>query len=138
MDETSLQSAIDDPRKLVSLLARVAELSRVHSVGSVMVGLSAPAGDRLFPEFVEFLRSALRVEDGIFRMTRERAVVHLADIDLDDGRTVTARLLEDFLDEFPTAKNPCFEMNFFLVPPGCDEIENKVLLQQIFPSRMLH
>ncbi len=138
LEETASKSAIDDPRKLSSLLARVAELSKAHNVGSVMVGLSAPAGDRLFPEFVEFLRSALRVEDGIYRMTRERAVVHLADLDIEGGQSVITRLLEEFIEEFPMAKEPVFEIHYFRVPPGCDGIENKVLLQEIFPSRMLH
>ena len=57
---------------------------------------------------------------------------------MDGGQAVITRLLEDFIDEFPMAKDPCFEMNFYLVPPGCAGIENKVLLQEIFPSRMLH
>lgn len=138
IEEASSKSTVDDPRKLSTLLSRVAELSNAHQVGSVLVGLSAPAGDPLFPEFVEFLRSALRVEDGIYRMTRERAVVHLADVDLDGGQSVIVRLLEEFIEEFPMSKEPCFEMNYFRVPPGCEQIENKVLLQQIFPTRMLH
>ncbi|MEO1914580.1 MAG: hypothetical protein ABGW98_12075, partial [Myxococcales bacterium] len=76
-------STVDDPRKLSSLIARVAELAQSHNISSVVVGMSSETGDRLFPEFVEFLRSALRVEDGIYRMTRERAVIHLADVDMD-------------------------------------------------------
>ncbi len=138
IEEPTSKPSVDDPRKLSSLLARVAELSHGHNVGSVIVGLAAPMGDRLFPEFVEFLSSALRVEDGIYRMTRERAVVHLADLDLDSGQSVLMRLMEEFIEEFPMAKDPAIEMNYFLVPPGCENLENRILLKEIFPERMLH
>jgi GGDEF domain-containing protein len=132
------ESTVDDPRKLSALLARIAELAESHNVNSVVVGVSARAGDRLFPEFVEFLRSALRVEDGIYRMTRERAVVHLADLDMDGGQTVFNRLLDEFMEEFPAARDPEFEINFYLVAAGSENLQNKQVLTEIFPSRMLH
>jgi PleD family two-component response regulator len=132
------QSTVDDPRKLSALLARIAELAESHNVSSVIVGIAAKTGDRLFPEFVEFLRSALRVEDGIYRMTRERAVIHLADLDMDGGQSVFNRLLDEFMEEFPAAQEPSFEINFFLVAAGDDKLQNKQLLTEIFPSRMLH
>ncbi|MBW2291159.1 MAG: hypothetical protein JRG94_02485 [Deltaproteobacteria bacterium] len=132
------QSTVDDPRKLSALLARIAELAESHNVSSVLVGMAAKTGDRLFPEFVEFLRSALRVEDGIYRMTRERAVVHLADLDMDGGQSVFNRLLDEFMEEFPATEEPSFEINFFLVAAGDDKLQNKQLLTEIFPSPMLH
>ncbi|MDP6977568.1 MAG: hypothetical protein QF570_03065 [Myxococcota bacterium] len=138
IEESTPKPSVDDPRKLSSLLARVAELSQAHNVGSVIVGLAAPTGGRLFPEFVEFLSSALRVEDGIFRMTRERAVVHLADLDMDGGQSVITRLMEEFLEEFPISKDPAFDMHYFLVPPGCENLDNGTLLKEIFPERLLH
>ena len=86
----------DDPRTLRTLVARVSGLAEKHAVHSVMVGLAAPEGDLLFPEFVEYLKSALRMEDGIFRMTRERAVIHLADVDVATATGVIERLMADF------------------------------------------
>lgn len=132
------ESTVDDPRKLSELLARITELAQAHNVSSVVVGITSEVGDRLFPEFVEFLRSALRVEDGIYRMTRERAVVHLADLDLDGGQTVFGRLLEDFIQEFPMAKELKFDTNFSLAKAGSETLENKQILAEIFPRRMLH
>ena len=129
---------VDDPRKLSALLSRVAELAQAHRVGAVIVGLAAEQGDQLFPEFVEFLRSALRVEDGIYRMTRERAVVHLADIDMDGGQSVFNRLFDQFIEEFPMSKEPHYEIHFVRVEPGCERVDNKEILQGIFPSRMFH
>ncbi len=138
IDEPMSRSTVDDPRKLSALLARVAELARAHGVCSLVIGMAAEVGDPIFPEFVEFLRSALRVEDGIYRMTRERAVVHLADLDMDGGQVVFNRLLDDFVEEFPAAKEPKFAINFYLVEAGDREMQNRKILTEIFPSRMLH
>ena len=138
IEETMSSSSIDDPRKLSALLARVADLSQTHDVGSVIVGMSAPNGDLMISEFVEFLRSALRVEDAIFRMTRERAIIHLADLAIDGGKAVFARLLEDFIEEFPAAKEPEFQIAFFEVPAGVENLKNKDVLTEIFPQRILH
>jgi len=70
----------DDPRKLSAMIARVSELAETHAVSSVVVGVAAEEGDLLFPDYLAYLESALRVEDQIFRMTRERAVLYLADV----------------------------------------------------------
>jgi len=132
----------DDPRKLRGLIERAGELARCHSVSSVMVGLAAPEGDLLFPEFVDFLRSALRVEDAIFRMTRERAVLHLADIDREQAREVLDRLLADYAEEFPSSSPPVFEMRVYDVTPGgAEQLSVKAVLKVIFagePSPALH
>ncbi|MEO1915308.1 MAG: hypothetical protein ABGW98_15815, partial [Myxococcales bacterium] len=93
---------------------------------------------RLFPEFVEFLRSALRVEDGIYRMTRERAVIHLADVDMDGWQSVFNRLLDEFIEEFPAAKAPNFAINSILIPGGSENLKSKFVLAEIFPSRVHH
>ena len=78
---------VDDPRKLSALLSRVAELAQAHRVGAVIVGLAAEQGDQLFPEFVEFLRSALRVEDGTTNiLAKSYAGLHASDV---AGETVT-------------------------------------------------
>jgi GGDEF domain-containing protein len=135
-------STNDDPRKLRSLIDRAADLARDHSVHSVMVGLAAPEGDLLFPEFVEFLRSALRVEDAIFRMTRERAVLHLADIDREQAREVLTRLVSDYSEEFPAQGAPDFQMRIYDVTPGiADDLSVKSVLKVVFagePSPLLH
>ena len=136
--QTMSNSTVDDPRKLNSLIARVADLAQSHNINSVIVGMACETGDRLFPEFVEFLRSALRVEDGIYRMTRERAVIHLADLDMDGGQSVFNRLLDEFVEEFPAAKEPSFAINFILIPAGSENLQSKTVLTEIFPSRMLH
>ncbi len=138
IEDSMSKPVVDDPRKLSALLARVADLAQCHNVGSVVVGMAAEQGNRLFPEFVEFLCSALRVEDCIYRMTRERAVLHLADLDLDGGQAVLSRLMDEFVEEFPMSKEPHFEIRMVRVEPGCEKLEHKEILQEIFPSRMLH
>jgi GGDEF domain-containing protein len=138
IEELMSDSTVDDPRKLSALLARVAKLAQAHNVSSVVVGISCEIGNSLFPEFVEFLRSALRVEDGIYRMTRERAVIHLADLDMEGGHTVFNRLLEEFNEEFPMAKEPNFDINYCLARAGDKALGSKEILADIFPSRVLH
>lgn len=131
----------DDPRKLRSLLARAAELATSHAMPSVMVGLGSREGDLRFPEFVAYIQSALRVEDGIFRMTRERAVLHLADIDEAKAREVLDRLVGDFSDEFPSSEEARFELRFLEVTPGDSEPSVKEALKAIFapdPDPSLH
>ena len=128
----------DDPRKLRSLMTRVSDLARVHSVPSVMIGLAAVEGDLIFPEFVDFLQSALRVEDGVFRMTRERAVVHLADLDRGRAQDVLDRLIADFCEEFPATECPAFEARFFEVKPGSSRLRVRDVLTEIFSARTLH
>ncbi len=129
---------VDDPRKLSALILRIADLAQSHSVGSAVIGISAPQGDLMFPELVDFLRSALRVEDGIFHMTRERAIVHLADLDLHGGEAVFSRILDDFVEEFPAAKEPAFVINYLQVNPGIENLSTRDVLTEIFPPRLLH
>ncbi|MCG8588996.1 MAG: hypothetical protein MJE66_06865 [Proteobacteria bacterium] len=124
----------DDPRKLRELLIRGSELARSHRLSSVVVGMAAQEGDLLFPEFVDFLESALRVEDGIFRMMRERAVVLLADVTEADAEEVAGRLVQDFCDEYPSLDAPRFEFRFFEVQPEKDELRVKEVLPALFHS----
>jgi hypothetical protein len=134
----SVQSMNDDPRKLNQLLARATELAQVHNVSSVVVGLAAPEGDPLFPDFIAFLQSALRVEDRIFRMTRERAVLHLADVELVNGQMVLERLVEGFREEFPSLSPPSFETRFYDVKRGIGTLKAKDVLVEIFAQRAVH
>ena len=122
----------DDPRKLRSLVERASSLANSHEVGSVMVGLVAPRGDLRFPDFVDFLQSALRVEDGVFRMTRERTVLHLADVDETTARATIDRLLARFHDEFPNATDAEFDSYYVAIAPRSGETTVKDVLPQLF------
>lgn len=128
----------DDPRRLRGLLDRACDLAREHAVPSVMLGLTGEDGDRQFPEFVAFLQSALRVEDAIFRMTRERAVVHLADLDQDRAEEVFGRLVSDFSDEFPSMSEPRFQVRYYVVKPGSSSVRVKDVLTEIFAAKTVH
>ncbi len=128
----------DDPRKLSAMITRVSDLALAHSVASVVVGMVAEEGDLVFPEYVSFLQSALRVEDGIFRMTRERAVLHLADVDARRAAEVIERLTADFCDEFPASRRPTFESRMYEVKPGDSRLRVKDVLTEIFSARILH
>lgn len=139
MDDLSMTSqSNDDPRKLSALISRVSDLAESHSVGSVVVGLAANDGDRIFPDYVSFLQSALRVEDGIFRMTRERAVLHLADCDVAQANRILDRLMGDFADEFPSLSEPQFDRRVVEVIPGSERLRVKDILTEIFAPRTLH
>jgi GGDEF domain-containing protein len=128
----------DDPRKLSALITRVSDLALAHSVSSVVVGLVAEEGDLVFPEYVNFLQSSLRVEDGIFRMTRERAVLHLVDIDASRATEVLGRLTGDFCDEFPALRSPDYQLRMLEVKPGAEKLRVKDVLTEIFSPRVLH
>lgn len=128
----------DDPRKLTAMIARAGDLAESHEVTSVMIGLAAEPGDSRFPEYVEFLKGSLRVEDAIFRMTRERVVVHLADCSTEQANKILARLESQFTSEFPSLSKLDFTMHGFEVKPGTDRPRVKDVLTQIFRPRVLH
>jgi hypothetical protein len=128
----------DDPRKLSALITRVGDLAESHEVTSLVVGLAAEPGDSRFPDYIDFLQGALRVEDAIFRMTRERAVVHLADCSLAQGEKVLERLANQFLNEFPSMSKLEFVRHGFEVKPGTERPRVKDVLTQIFQPRVLH
>lgn len=125
----------DDPRKLSAMIARVSELAETHSVCSVVVGVAADEGDLLFPEYLDYLKSALRVEDQIFRMTRERAVLYLADLDATGAAEVLVRIFADFCEEFPTSDPPEFAQRMLEVRPGLGPITVKEVLTSVFGMR---
>ncbi|MFK7896509.1 MAG: hypothetical protein AB8G23_11770 [Myxococcota bacterium] len=125
----------DDPRKLSAMIARVSELAEAHSVSSVVVGVAAEEGDLLFPDYLAYLESALRVEDQIFRMTRERAVLYLADVNATGAAEVLVRIFGQFCDEFPTAEAPEFEQRMLEVQPGRIELSVKDVLTSVFGNR---
>ena len=125
----------DDPRKLTQMIARVSELAESHSVSSVVVGVAAQEGDLLFPDYLAYLESALRVEDQIFRMTRERAVLYLSDVDATCAAEVLVRIFGEFCEEFPTAEAPEFEQRMLEVTPGIGPLSVKEVLTSVFGSK---
>ena len=125
----------DDPRKLSAMIARVSDLAETHAVNSVMVGVAAKEGDLLFPDYLAYLESTLRVEDQIFRMTRERAVLYLADVDAKGAAEVLIRIFSEFCDEFPSSEPPEYEQRMLEIKPGLGPLSVKEVLTGVFGSR---
>ena len=126
--------ASSDPRQLRAILGRVAKMANEHSVPSVIIGIAGGDGDLLFPELAAFVESALRVEDSIFRMTRERAVLLLTDVDRAGAAEILERLLEDFRERFPTVRDPNLSIRYFDVRPGAGDVTIKTVLPSLFPA----
>ncbi len=133
MKEPPYSSA--DPRRLRDLLARSCELAERHTVPSIVIGLCAREGDLLIPEVIDFVESALRVEDAVFRMTRERAVLFLTDVDRDQAQRILTRVLADFRDRFPAASGPEIELGFYEVLPDSRSVGLKEVLPALFGER---
>lgn len=125
----------DDPRKLSAMLARVSEMAESHSVSSVVVGVAAGEGDLLFPDYLAYLESALRVEDQIFRMTRERAVLYLSDVNATRAAEVLVRIFAEFCEEFPSAEPPEFAQRMLEIQPGVGPLSVKDVLTSVFGTR---
>jgi len=124
----------DDPREIREHLLRSCELANHHGLPSVVVGVAGSEGDLLAPELIGYMQSALRVEDAIFRMTRERAVLFLADVDRSRAEEIVARLLHEFGRRFPAASSPRICLGYFEVRPGCEQLLVKDVLPAIFSS----
>ena len=124
----------DDPRQLRVLFERAALCSRAHKVWCVFIGVAGEEGDLIARDFLDFVESELRVEDSIFRMLRERAVLLMTDIDERTARTVMERLSADFASRFgPSAELP-FTFGYFAVPPGQTPTVKDVL-PALFPAQ---
>jgi hypothetical protein len=108
----------DDPRQLRVLFERAAYCSRVHKVPSVFVGVAGSEGDMLARDFLDFVESELRVEDAIFRMLRERAVLLMTDIGEDTARKVMERLAADFASRFGPSSELPLAFGYYAVDPG--------------------
>ena len=97
----------------------------------MLVGLGGFEGDLLFPEVVNFVESELRVDDSVFRMTRERAVLLLTDVDVQQARRVVERLLENFRERFPSATEPSVACGYFEVSGDVTHVTAKEVLPQL-------
>ena len=122
----------DDPRKLRDLLQRVANLAGEHRLTSVVVGMSGLESDLLFPEVVDFVGSALRVDDTIFRMTRNRAVFFLADADEMQASEIMQRVLNGFHERFATTQKSMVSLTYFEVTPEAKDVSVKQVLPALF------
>jgi hypothetical protein len=122
----------DDPRKLRALLDKVVNLADDHRLTSVLVGMAGPDGDLVFPEVVDFVGSALRIDDAIFRMTRNRAVLFLADADRERAEEIMVRVIDAFTEQFATAESPPVEISYFEVAPGMQGVTLKTILPRLF------
>ena len=122
----------DDPRKLRDMLGRAAALANDHSLKSVVIGITASESDLVFPQVVDFVESALRVEDAVFRMTRDRAVVFLADVDAARARQIFDRVAADFAAQVALAEAPERKLRFYEVTPGTQELAVKDVLPELF------
>ena len=131
-DMTLPTSRNDDPRRLRDLLERARGMASGHSVSSVVVGIAGLEGDLLFPEVVDFIESALRVDDAIFRMTRERAVLVLSDVDRTGAEDIVARLLGGFAEQYAAVEDPAISFGFFEITPQRCEVSVKEVLPALF------
>ena len=123
-----------DPRRLRELMERAETLAREHGLRSVVVGLSGFEGDTLFPEIVDYIESALRVDDSVFRLTRERVVLLLTDVDVEKASGIVHRLLGEFRENFPSASEPTIGLGFFQVAPGVVDVSVKNILPNLFAT----
>lgn len=122
----------DDPRKLRDVIARTQMLAAEHAVASVVVGFAAREGSLLFPDFLAYLESELRVEDQIFRLTRERALLVLRDVLVEQARSVVERLRANFEREFPSPRGVEVSIRYLAVTPGPVSISVKSVLPAVF------
>jgi hypothetical protein len=122
----------DDPLRLREMLGRAASLASAHRLPSVVVGMAGREGDLLFPEVVDFFASALRVDDTILRLTRERVVLMLTDVDRAGAERIVRRLLAEFRERFATLEDPPLSLGFFEVSPGSRVLTVKQVLPTVF------
>ena len=116
------------------MMERASDLAREHQVTSVFVGIAGSEGDLLAPEFIDFVESALRMEDAIFRLIRERAVVLLTDVDRSRAKEIFERLCGDFAARFGPSMEFEVELGYFQVDGQGGHATAKVVLPAIFTA----
>jgi hypothetical protein len=122
----------DDPLRLREMLGRATSLATQHRVRSVVVGMAGREGDLLFPEVVDYLASALRMDDSVLRLTRERVVLMLTDVDRAAAESIVQRLLAEFRERFATITGPEVAFGYFEVAPGTGHLTVKQVLPRVF------
>ena len=75
------------------------------------------------------------VPDQIYRMTRERAVLYLSDVDATCAAEVLVRIFGQFCDEFPSSEQPEFEQRMLEVTPGIGPLSVKDVLTGVFGQK---
>jgi len=116
------------------MMERASDLARAHQVTSVFVGIAGSEGDLLAPEFIDFVESALRMEDAIFRLIRERAVVLLTDADRSRAEEIFERLCGDFTARFGPSMELEVELGYYQVDGLGGHATAKVVLPAIFTA----
>ncbi len=134
MGEMAIDGRSHDPLRLRELLGRAESLAAKHALSSVVVGLAGLEGDPIFPEIVDYVESALRVDDAIFRLTRERAVLVLADVDRARAEEILGRLLTGFNEQYPQIADPRVHLGYFEVTPQHRHLTVKEVLPTVFAS----
>ena len=127
-----LPAILDDPLRLREMLGRAASLASAHRLPSVVIGMAGREGDLLFPEVVDYFASALRMDDTILRLTRERVVLMLTDVDQAGAERIVRRLLAEFRERFATIEDPPIALGYFEVEPGMGPLTVKQVLPTVF------
>ena len=133
---TTLQSRSEanDPRRLRGHLLKLRDLAWQYSITSVVVGMGGFESDQLYPEIVDFVESALRVDDAMMRITRERTVLFLADVDQSRAEAIMQRILFDFRERFPAVAEPAVSLGYFEVTPELQDVSVKKVLPAVFAA----
>ena len=73
------------------------------------------------------------VQDGrILRLTRERVLVILADVDRNGAERIVQRILVEFRERFATLADPKLRAGYFEVAPGTAHLSVKQVLPAVF------
>lgn len=126
----------DDLQKLRELLGRATALAEEHALTSVLVGASVPEGQPDFPEIVDFLESELRVEDAIFRLTRERVVLFLADVRAEGAEEILKRILLGYCERSSRLSYPQVNLRYLEVRPETGALTVKEALRALFAPQI--
>lgn len=126
--------AKDDPRYLRAMMDLAGDLSRDHQLATVFVGIAGQEGDLLVPEFVEFVESALRMDDRIFRLLRERAVLLLVEVDVAQATAIVERLRADFVSRYGPSARFDIVIRYLAMPPGRPSVTVKDVLPNLFSA----
>ena len=126
----------DDLQKLREMLSRATALVLEHGLPCVLVGMSTPEGQPEFPEVVDFVESELRVEDAIFRLTRERVVLFIADCDGRSARDITKRILLGYCERSSRLRLPNVTLSYLEVGPGTGALTVKDVLRALFAPEL--